>query len=120
MSKPNQGSMPAPVLVKVIDSSTEKFESSALSFEKEKVFAFAALSQNSYLQKVAQDNLPSLQIAMYNLAAVGLSLNPVTKFAYLLPRRIGQESRVILEISYQGLIEIVPKTQTRNICPLIL
>lgn len=120
MSKPTQGSMPAPVLVKVIDASTEKFESSVLSFEKEKVFAYAALSQNSYLQKVATDNLPSLQIAMYNLAAVGLSLNPVSKFAYLLPRRIGQESRVILEISYQGLIEIAMQSGSIKSCSVTL
>lgn len=120
MSRPNQGAMPAPVLVGVIDSSTEKFESSVLSFEKEKVFAYAALSQNSYLQKVAQDNLPSLQIAMYNVAAVGLSLNPVTKFAYLLPRRIGQESRVILEISYQGLIEIAMQSGSIKSCSVTL
>lgn len=120
MSTSNQGTLPAPVLVKVIDSSTDKFESSALSFEKEKVFAFAALSQNSYLQKVAHDNLPSLQIAMYNLAAVGLSLNPVTKFAYLLPRRIGQESRVILEISYQGLIEIAMQSCSIKSCSVTL
>lgn len=120
MSNPNQGSVPAPVLMKVIDSSIEKFEQSALSFEKEKVFAYAALSQNSYLQTVAQNNLPSLQIAMYNLAAVGLSLNPVTKFAYLLPRRIGQESRVILEISYQGLIEIAMQSGSIKSCSVTL
>ena len=105
-SKGNTPDQPASALVEVIDQTQTKFDASVLSFEKEKVFAFAALSQNSYLQKIAMQNITSLKIAMYNLAAVGLSLNPVSKHAYLIPRRLGDQQRIVLDISYQGLVEI--------------
>lgn len=110
----------APVLLSAIDSSMEKFEHTALSFDKEKLFAMQALANNDYLMKIAQNNPSTLQMAMYNTAAVGLSLNPVLKLAYLIPRRIGNESRVILDISYQGLVQIATNAGVIHSCIVAL
>ena len=43
---------------------------------QEQIFATQLLMNNSYLLDVAKKNLSSLRLAMYNVAAVGLTLNP--------------------------------------------
>ncbi|MBV0934722.1 RecT family recombinase [Marinobacterium weihaiense] len=109
-----------PVLLKMIDSSISKFENSVLDFEKEKVFAFGALAQNNLLLQYAVKNPTSLKMAMYNVASIGLSLNPVTKLAYLVPRRVSKVSKVVLDISYQGLIEIATQAGAIKACSVTL
>lgn len=109
-----------PVLLKMIDSSISRFENSVLDFEKEKVFAYGALSQNDYLLQCAVQNPTSLKMAMYNVASIGLSLNPVSKLAYLVPRRIKNQTRVVLDISYQGLIEIATQAGAIKACSVVL
>jgi len=109
-----------PVLLKMIDSSISKFENSVLDFEKEKVFAYGALAQNEYLLKCAVQNPTSLKMAMYNVASIGLSLNPVTKLAYLVPRRVSKVAKVVLDISYQGLIEIATQAGAIKACSVTL
>jgi recombination protein RecT len=104
----------------MIDSSISKFENSVLDFEKEKVFAYGALAQNEYLLKCAVQNPTSLKMAMYNVASIGLSLNPVTKLAYLVPRRVSKVAKVVLDISYQGLIEIATQAGAIKACSVTL
>jgi recombination protein RecT len=47
-----------------------------------------------------------MQNAIINIAAIGISLNPALKHAYLVPRKVGQNMAVCLDISYQGLMHI--------------
>lgn len=76
---------------------------SNIDFDKEKSFAMQILNNSDYLFSAAQQNPESLINAVYNVALTGLTLNPVLKFAYLLPRK----KKVILEPSYMGLIKIL-------------
>jgi phage RecT family recombinase len=59
---------------------------------------------------VASKNPSSLQQAITNVAAIGLSLNPAEKLAYLIPRNSKQGdkwiSKIYLEPSYMGLIRL--------------
>ncbi len=82
----------------------ESFEAmkSEVDFTKELQFAIQALQKNSYLAGIAAKNPNSLRNAMINVSAIGLSLNPALKLAYLVPR--GTE--VCLDISYMGLAQL--------------
>lgn len=87
----------------------------AMKFAAEQGFAVQLLNNNSYLHQVAIDCPTSLQQAIHNVAAIGLSLNPAEKLAYLIPRNIkvskGQyETRVFLEPSYMGMIRLATDT----------
>ena len=73
-----------------------------MDYAAESLFAFQACEKNSYLARVAANNPISMRMSLVNVAAVGLSLNPATSLAYLVPR----DGQVILDISYQGLIKI--------------
>ena len=97
---------------KIIASSEDKFMSSGLEFNQEQIFATQMLMHNSYLLDVAMKNPTSLQLAMYNVAAVGLSLNPNQGLAYLVPRRLrsDEDQKIMLDISYRGLISIGVET----------
>lgn len=98
---------------KVIDLTEERFKSIApktMHYEAEKGFAMQLLMNNPYLMKVAQENKPSLAQAITNVAAIGLSLNPAAKEAYLIPRNIKEGSkwisRIFLESSYIGMCKL--------------
>ena len=67
---------------------------------------------NSYLLDVAKKDPSSLRLAMYNVAAVGLTLNSNQGLAYLVPRRLrrNEDPKVMLDISYRGLITIGVET----------
>jgi len=71
-------------------------------FEVESMFAVQALSKNDCLAGIANKNLSSLRNAIINVASVGLSLNPVTQYAYLVPR----DGSVCLDVSYKGLLKL--------------
>lgn len=87
-------------LNQVILSAKENFERiSDINFIKEAEFAMQALAANTTLLKVAQGNPASLKSAIINLSACNLTLNPVLKLAYLVPRG----GKVCLDISYMGL-----------------
>lgn len=73
-----------------------------ITWAKESQFAIQALQKNEYLRKIAENNRSSLQNAIINVAAVGVTLNPAAKHAYLVPRDGG----VCLDISYMGLLHI--------------
>lgn len=73
-----------------------------LKWDTEKNFATQLLSANDFASKIAMSNPTSVMSAMTNLSAIGLSLNPATKYAYLVPR----DGKICLDISYMGLIKI--------------
>lgn len=74
----------------------------SVSFEREAEFAIQVLGNNDYALKVALGNRQSVVDAVTNVAAIGVSLNPAKKQAYLVPRK----NRICLDISYMGLIDL--------------
>lgn len=73
-----------------------------LDFNVERIFAMQALMKTDFAMKVANANPRSVRLAMLNLAATGLTLNPANAYAYLVPR----DNEIKLDISYKGLIKI--------------
>lgn len=74
----------------------------AVNFKKEASFALQILKGNEYLARIAAANQDSLKTAILNVAAIGLSLSPVEKLAYLVPRK----GTVCLDISYRGYVQL--------------
>ena len=60
-----------------------------VNWKKESQFAIQAMTTNDFLGKVALENPVSVQNAIINIAAIGISLNPALKHAYLVPRKVG-------------------------------
>lgn len=73
-----------------------------ITFAKEAAFALQVLNNNSYLGGIAQRNPQSLKDAIMNVAAIGTTLNPAEKKAYLVPRK----GIVCLDLSYRGLADL--------------
>lgn len=96
----------------VVEPVKDKFLSLAsdtgIAWEKEALFAYQALTKNSYIMDVVKQNPASVRNAIMNVASIGLSLNPATSYAYLVPRKPDYKSpaEICLDISYQGLIKI--------------
>jgi recombination protein RecT len=98
-------------LVAVIDSTRKEFESMAqneksIEFEKEKEFAIQAIRANETLYAQASKDPQALMNAMKNVASIGLSLNPVAKHTYIVPR----DGKLCLDISARGLIHLATKS----------
>jgi len=77
-----------------------------VNYDTEAMFALQLITKNDYLMKIANNNPASLRNAVINIAAIGLSLNPATKYAYLVPR----DNQACLDISYIGLIKLATDT----------
>ena len=77
-----------------------------ISFEKEAGFAIQVLQNNEYTLKAAMNDRQAVVNAVNNVAAIGISLNPAKKQAYLVPRK----NKIYLEISYMGLIDLAVST----------
>lgn len=90
----------------LIEPAREVFDSvlvdKSLSFEREAGFAVQVISGSDYAFGVAKKNPQSVINAVTNIAAIGISLNPAKKQAYLVPR----DGRICLDISYMGLIDL--------------
>lgn len=78
----------------------------SISWQKESQFAIQAFQRNDYLAKMAISNPVSVQNAIINVAAIGITLNPAAKHAYLVPR----DGMVCLDISYIGLLHLAMQT----------
>lgn len=74
-----------------------------LSFNKELEFAIQIFEKNDYLLKM---NTQSIKNSLVNIALSGLSLNPVLKQAYLVPRK----GVCCVDPSYIGLVKIATDT----------
>lgn len=68
-------------------------------FKREIGFAIQALRKNTYLQSCS---IESVLEAVSNISQTNLTLNPVLKYAYLIPRK----GKCVLEPGYQGLIKL--------------
>ena len=71
-------------------------------FAREAEFAVQALCASDYALKIARENPQSVRDAVTNIAAIGISLNPAKKQAYLVPRK----GAICLVISYMGLLDL--------------
>lgn len=78
----------------------------SINFEREAGFAVQALTANDYAMRIAMQNRQSVINAVTNIAAIGISLNPAKKQAYLVPR----DNRICLDISYLGLMDLAMST----------
>lgn len=93
-------------IVQLIEKQRNQFVSvcadSTIDFDREAAFATQIIIGNEYLLKVALGNQDSVRNAVVNVSAIGISLNPASKLAYLVPRK----NAVCLDISYMGLMYI--------------
>ena len=88
------------------DTFQARLTNNNLNFEVEAGFAVQQLENNDYLLKVALNNRQSVVNAVTNVAAIGISLNPARKQAYLVPR----DGKVCLDISYIGLVDLATQS----------
>jgi recombination protein RecT len=88
------------------DSFASVLTDRSLNFEREAGFAIQAISTSDYSISLAMGNRQSLVDAITNIAAIGISLNPAKKQAYLVPR----DKKICLDISYIGLMDLAMAT----------
>ncbi len=77
-----------------------------VKWQTESMFAMQSITKNDFNMRAATSNPASLRNAVINVASIGLSLNPATAYAYLVPR----DNAICLDISYKGLIKIATDT----------
>lgn len=75
-----------------------------MNFNREAGFAIQILTNNPYLLKCDPE---TIKHAIVNVALTGITLNPALKYAYLVPRKVKNELKCILDISYIGMIKIL-------------
>jgi len=78
----------------------------SINFEREAGFAIQVISANDFSLRTATNNRQSVVNAVVNIAAIGISLNPAKKQAYLVPR----DGKICLDISYMGLMDLAMAT----------
>lgn len=83
-----------------------------IAFKREMEFAMQVFSGNEYLAKVAAGNPLSTRSAVMNVSAIGITLNPAQKLAYLVPRK----GKICLDISYMGLMHIAQQSGAIKWC----
>lgn len=89
----------------LIDSQKDKFmqlSSEQVDFKQECLFAKQLISKSDFAINTAKSNPASLQAAILNVAAIGISLNPALAHAYLVPR----DKQICLDLSYKGLVKL--------------
>jgi len=77
-----------------------------VNFDKEAGFALQILGSSDFMMNAAMNNRQSVENAITNVAAIGISLNPALKQAYLVVRK----GVICLDISYMGLIHLAINT----------
>lgn len=79
------------------------------TFLKEASFAIQLANKSPQLQKCSQETVMQ---SLLNVAQIGLTLNPVFKLAYLIPRwnSVTRSTECCLEPSYQGLVKLLTDT----------
>lgn len=94
------------VIEQVKDNFLSVSKDQRIKWESELGFAIQHIQKNDFLNNVAWNNQQSLRNAIINVSAIGISLNPASKHAYLVPRK----GEVCLDISYMGLIHLACTT----------
>lgn len=74
----------------------------SINFEREAGFAIQILGNSDYALGIAMSNKQSVIDAVTNISAIGISLNPAKKQAYLVPR----DRKICLDLSYIGLLDL--------------
>lgn len=98
--------LPAKQVIEYVKKQEPKFRElnkasgNLVDFGKECLFARQQLLKNDFTLKVASENTDSLQAAILNVASIGITLNPASQHAYLVPR----DGRICLDISFRGLV----------------
>jgi len=92
-----------------LDGLEDEFEAinatDSIEFKQEAHFALQLLTKDpnkNFLVTIARKNMQSLKNAVLNIGACGLTLNPVFKYAYLVPRK----GEICLDISYLGMVQL--------------
>lgn len=97
-------------LMQIIEGQRKDFQKvgcdQSINFDREAGFALQILAGNEYIGRIALSNPNSLRAAVSNVAAIGISLNPASKLAYLVPRK----GTVCLDISYMGMMHLAQVT----------
>jgi recombination protein RecT len=93
------------IVLSTRDTFASRLADKSINFEQESGFAIQALSTD-YAMGIAMKNKQSVIDAVTNIAAIGISLNPAKKQAYLVPR----DGKICLDISYMGLIDLAVAT----------
>lgn len=83
--------------------SFDEMNLNSLDFAKEKEFMIQAFQANPYLMSMEENSIRNILI---NCALTGLTLSPVMKQAYPVPRK----GKLCLDVSYMGMIKIVTDT----------
>lgn len=84
----------------------------SVTFQRESEFAMQIFANNDYLAGVAAQNATSTRSAIMNISAIGITLNPAQKLAYLVPRK----GAICLDISYMGLMHIAQQSGAIKWC----
>jgi len=84
----------------------------SVTFQRESEFAMQIFANNDYLAGVAAQNATSTRSAIMNISAIGITLNPAQKLAYLVPRK----GSICLDISYMGLMHIAQQSGAIKWC----
>lgn len=84
----------------------------SISFKRESEFAMQIFANNDYLAGLAINSPVTTCSAIKNVAAIGITLNPAQKLAYLVPRK----GRICLDISYMGLMHIAQQSGAIKWC----
>lgn len=74
----------------------------SVTFEREASFAVQIITGSEFALKTAMSNPQSVQNAVANVSAIGLTLNPAKRQAYLVPR----DGKICLDIGYIGLLDM--------------
>jgi recombination protein RecT len=74
----------------------------SVNWDAESNYAIQQIYKSSFAASTAVNNPVSVQNAVRNIAAIGLSLNPALQYAYLVPR----DKSICLDISYKGLMHL--------------
>jgi len=83
--------------------SFEQMNMNKVSFAKEMEYALQAFQNNSYLLGMEPN---SVRNCLVNVALSGLTLNPVLRLCYLVPRK----GKLCLDVGYQGMVKILTDT----------
>ena len=78
----------------------------SVNWDAEQNYAIQQLYKSKFAVTTAVNNPTSVQNAVRNIAAIGLTLNPALKYAYLVPR----DSQICLDVSYMGLMHLAQDT----------
>ena len=72
-------------------------------FQEEKLYILNDLLKENYKYQMFEKNPTSLRSALIDLSASKLTLNPVLKYCYLVPRK----NEITLMISYKGIMKLL-------------